>query len=315
MTSVNLPMTKWGGAKIAALLDECRTLGRVVDQKHDEELWRVHRQLSRHAFSRRLAVGEDDEVALGFLGRSWAREALCMTALPRALVEQYGCRVSVVRHRSTYFAMKNNPALAGFRNEELMRMAPHDVGVGHMIQRLQCSVGIPIAHVPRPEVYLTQEEEEWAWKVRSVFPRDIGVALIVTPPGRIDTSLWRNLVRIIRRRFTPVQLVVSQAKCTEEVLPLNERSRHKWRPHQVLDGVMVLENLTARQFLALFAVADALVSSTSGATHAAAAFDVPTLVVTDESELVASPYRYPQHSYLLTPKAKVHDEVLEAQFP
>ncbi|MEE9187651.1 MAG: hypothetical protein V3U10_06375, partial [Bacteroidota bacterium] len=105
---------------------------------------------------------KDGKIVLGFYCRSHIGDVLCTSTLPRKLVEKYGCRVLVVRHRSTHNLFANNPYVSGFRNVGRIPLTECLAGPGHFIQKLERFFCLPTDPYPRPEVYLSHDESKWA---------------------------------------------------------------------------------------------------------------------------------------------------------
>lgn len=242
-----------------------------------------------------LEGARDGEIVLGFLGRSHLGDVVCMSRLVRLLTTAYRCRVLVVRHRSVYTVLENNPFLAGYRNEARIPLSQCARGTGHMIQKLERSFGLEVDPFPRGEIYLSHEELQWAWKMRAVFPRRRPLALVsvssITDNRIAPTadSKWQRWVHALTREFTVVQLALTDIRRLEETVRLHEINKETWRPGPILDDCLVLENLSTREFFAMFAVADLYLGPNSGGAHVAAAFHVPSIIVLSERQYGRSP--------------------------
>lgn len=288
-----------------------------------EAFWRGHQSLlenripltpEQSAFNDSLRGGE---ITLGFLGRSHLGDVLCTTPLLRQLSTELNCRVYSARHRSTYKVFENNPHLAGFRNDDRVTLRPS--GIGHMVQRLQHRFGLRIEPFPRGEVFLSPDELAWAWSIRAMLPRNRPVA-VVSVGSRTDNHyvptkslLWQEWIDILSRRYTVIQAAVTNVQRLEETARLDADAIRAWRPDAVMDNCLVLENLTTRQFFALFSLADLFLGTNTGSLHAAAALSVPCLVALPQRKYPALPtfpnpasssiwthetFLYPQHTYL-----------------
>lgn len=260
----------------------------------------------------------DGTVVLGFYCRSHIGDVLCTSTLPRKLVEKYGCRVFVVRHRSTHNLFANNPYVSGFRNVGRIHLTECLVGPGHFIQKLERFFCLPIDPYPRPEVYLSHDESKWAWEIRQMLPRNKPVVLVCTRSvtdsndGSFTTARWQAWVDLLGQQATVVQLALTAVAAYEKAVFLRDDNRRRFHVESVLDNCFVLQNLTPRQFVAVFSVADGYFGTNSGGSHVAAAFDVPSIVVLNsvtnpERLRFPNPYPaqrnpesflYPQHSFV-----------------
>lgn len=257
-------------------------------------------------------------VSLGFLGLSHLGDVLCSSTLPRKIKETHGVDVFFVRHRSTINFLMHNPFVSGFRNEGRIALKDLARGTGHIIQKLERSFGVPLEPFPRPEIYLSDDEHAFAWKVRATLPRDRPLAVICTNSITDNmaggtANYWRRWAEILGQRYCVVQPALTTIEPLEEVVRLSDVNRSAWRPDEPLDNCYVLENLRCRQFLSLFSVADFYLGPNSGGAHAAAAFDIPSLVILPRRQYPHPPnfpdriqgarwrhesFLYPQHDFL-----------------
>ena len=174
---------------------------------------------------------------------------------------------------------------------------------------------------PRPEVYLSDKEFEWAVGIRSMLPRNQPVALVCSNSvtdncvARTGELAWQEWVNILAKRFTIVHLAVTRLSVIEEAVRLHPRHRDAWRPEQILDNCFVLENLPTRRFFAAFSIGDFFFGPNSAGSHLAAAFDIPSLVVLNSAQYADFPtfpdvihknhwkhesFLYPYQSFLKT---------------
>ena len=210
---------------------------------------------------------------------------LCMSPLIRKLTDTYQCRVSIVRHRSTYRVLEGNPYLSRYFNDNRISIGECVRGPGHMIQKLERHFGLEISCRPKPEVYLSPEESHWAWQIKAMLPQNRPIAIVcmnsVTDNriARTDRLNWQSWVDALDERFTVVQPALTKVETLEEIVRLHESHRSAWRPDHILDNCFVLKNLDTRKFMALFSIADLYLGPNSGGAHLAAAFDVPAFVV------------------------------------
>jgi len=117
-------------------------------------------------------------------------------------------------------------------------------------------------NVSESEPAFDDRERDWAAEQRQGWPA--GRPLCVLSTGALTNRTnaervdWSAVVRMLSRDFTVVQAVVSEPAAT---------------------GAIVLQGLSIRQYMALIASADCFVGATTGGSHVAAAFDVPSVVV------------------------------------
>jgi ADP-heptose:LPS heptosyltransferase len=324
---IALPPLTLDAESVSASLDDLRAEGYgrwVIAAPDAEAYWRAHRQVEREAAEfaglyPHLEDLRDQDVVLGFLGRSHLGDVLCTSPLVRRLATERNCRVYAVRHRAIFKTLESNPHLTGYRNEDRVSLSPHVLGPGHMVQKLTRAFGLSIDPFPKGELYLSDAELKWAWSVRGGWPRNRPVA-IVSAGSRTDNSVvpsstlqWQEWVDVLSRRFTVVQVAVTNIQCLEEVARLSDENRRTWRPDHILDNCYVMENLSVRQFFSLFAVADMFIGTNSGGMHIAAAMNVPALIAlpklkypllpTFPDRVDSGPWRhesflYPQHTFL-----------------
>src|SRR5262249_46714671 len=145
---------------------------------------------------------------------------------------------------------------------------------------------------PKPEIYLTDSERRWAASERAKWPAGRPVCLLsteaVTDQANVSRVDWARLACVLKDRYTLIQPVL-------DVRPL--------------PGVIAYRKLSTRQFMLFFSVVDRFVGGTSGGSHVAAAFDVPTLIVAWRMLLEQLPFPisgagipaaflYPQHWFI-----------------
>jgi len=304
-----------------AVLDDLEGEGFRIRRESVDSYWNSY-QVTLHGQNGlgrpRFDLSGRNQVTLGFLGSSHLGDVLCTTPLARLIRLRFGAQVFVVRHRSTYKAFANNPYLSGHSNEQIIPLSEYAQGPGHIIQKLMDSFGLGIDPFPKPEVFLTSEETKWAWEERSHLPRNKPVAFVSLgsiTEGRLvrrNPVIWQRIVDCLRKRYTVVQLALTKIAPLDETIRVDEAFLRRWQPDPVLENCMVYENLGLRRFLSLFSVADLFVGVNSGGMHAAAAFDVPSLIVLDSSRYGDYPvfpvmtegrwtgeaFLYPQHTFI-----------------
>ena len=224
------------------------------------------------------------EFTLGLLWGSHLGDQLCLTPLPRLLKTAFGTRVYVNDTPVNRAIFKHNPYVEGFRRTPRTFHKLVAKGYGHHIQRLARGFGVAFEGDPKPEVYLTDEERQWALRERTKWRRDRPVCIFslraLSSQGYYQRVDWHAVGGAWMKWCTAVQPVLTTVSAyTREVFPLSRRHREEWRPEHVLAGAVVYENLTLRQYMSLFSVADYFCGVLSGGAHVAAAFGLPSLVI------------------------------------
>lgn len=259
-----------------------------------------------------------DKVILDFLSASHLGDALCATPLARLLSCRYGVTVRVVQHRSTRSVFAHNPYVRGFTARRGPRLVDTMVGAGHLIQRLQRAWGVPVDPLPRPEIYLSPAELSWCRRQRRQWPPERPVCIlstrVLTDKYRYDQDhlAWDQVAAAWSKHCTVVQPVLSSARLyAKDIAWLNDASRAHWGEDRPLPGAVIYEDLTLRQYMSLFAVADYFCGGTSGGAHVAAAFGVPALIVVWREltgrirfpcrgpRLSTETFLYPQHRFVV----------------
>lgn len=313
---------------VSAALDDLDQEGRgewkVTKCDHDG-FWKSHAQLVRESEALAGKYPEveelrDREVVLGFLGRSHVGDVICASSLARLLATERNCRVLSVRHRSTYKVLENNPHISGYCNAGRIALSSYISGPGQISQKLNRSFGFAPDPFIRGDLFLSDDELKWAWAVRNMLPRNRPVAIVIagsrTDNHAVPTAdlQWQRWIDVIGRRFTVVQVAVTKFSCLEETARLTEGDKRAWRPDQILDNCILLENISARQFFAVFAIADMFVGRNTAGMHVAAAMQVPSLIVLSKRRYPRFPtfpenihppswkhesFFYPYHNFLL----------------
>lgn len=260
-----------------------------------------------------------DRIILGYLFASRLGDVICTTPLPRMLTQKYGWRIYVPRHRSTMGIFLNNPYVCGFTTKRGISLHNELEGSGHLIQRLQRGFGLTEQTIPKPEIYLSRPEIEWAMEERQKWPQDRPVCIlstrVITDNSYYDfsninwdaiTSSWSNVCTI-------VQPVLTNQKHYEKYIGnLTRKVQRQWRPEPIFANAIVYKNLSLRQYMSLFAVAHYYCGGTSGGAHIAAAFNMPSLIMIWRSLIVENlwfpchgrkwntlNFLYPQHHFIL----------------
>lgn len=257
---------------------------------------------------------EPREVTLGCCYAWHLGDQLCLTPLPRLLNLVYGTRVYVTDAPVNRVAFAHNPYVAGFREGHGLRVDRVARGSGHLIHRLQGAFGLRVDGVPRPEIYLSEEEHQWAARERARWPEDQPVCIMstraVSDGARYRDVDWAAVGEAWMRFCTVVQPVMTRPPVyRNENVDRSEGRRAGWRAERVVPGAVVYENLGIRQYMALFSVADYFCGATSGGSHVAAAFGLPSLIVVWRALLhewrfprsrlkVKKMFLYPQHDFI-----------------
>ena len=224
-------------------------------------------------------------IVLGFFSISHLGDVICTTTLPRKIFQTHHKMVHVVHHSSTVGAFANNPYVAGFRNEGYMSLSGKMAGPGHIIQKLERGMGVPVDPVPKPELYFSDEELQWAWEQRSQWPRDKPVCILST--GAFTDSAvepysqlaWNLMAGVLGKWFTIVQPLLTSLDHYASETVVNDVLARGWEPDEAVEGAITYLNLPLRRYMVLFAVADAHCGPTAGGPHIAAAVGIPALIV------------------------------------
>ena len=259
------------------------------------------------------AIASPAAIVLGTFGQAHLGDTLCTSPIPRLLHGRCGAGVLVKDHPVLRAVFKGNPYVRGFAAQATVSFDNKLCGSGHVIQRLAQGMELAAHSVPKPELYLDAEELAWAEQERRGWPPERPVCVLsasaVTDAGNLRRLDWEAVVRILSEEFTVVQPVLAETPAP---------------------GTIVYRGLSLRQYMSLIAVADRFVGGTSGGSHVAAAFDVPSLVIAWRSLLdhlrfpvsglgVVAAFLYPQHWFAaaedLTPghfrEARLRDLLLD----
>jgi hypothetical protein len=245
------------------------------------------------------------DIVLGYVFNAHLGDCMMATTLPRKLKEKYGIGVRVVRHHMTIDMFKNNPYVDGHLCKGRIPLGRWNVGKGHLIQRMERYFGLDEDPYPRPEIYLSDEEQAWAASFRSNLPD--GPVVVVCCGAVSNNSLdpfdfrpWQVWADLIGEEATVVQLMVRNNGMRENrgVQPGTE---------EMLEGHISLGNLPRRLFFAVFSVADGYFGTWAAGSHVAAAFGLPSIVhlnghllnepVFPASEGIGA-FLYPQHLFV-----------------
>jgi len=220
------------------------------------------------------------EIALGLFASAHVGDCLVTSTLPRKLKKKYGCKVYVVDNRFVKNTFFNNPYVDGYIQEDAEPLGGTEVGLGHHIQRLERFFLLEQDIYPKPEIYLTKEESNWAEGFRKSLPEDKPIIIMCNGARTNNTDdtynrrPWQLWADIIGEEATVVQLLLIgksayTGKLTWQGLAPQE---------DVLCNHIVLANLPLRLYFAAFSIADGYFGTWASGCHVAAAFDVPSIV-------------------------------------
>lgn len=205
---------------------------------------------------------DDGAVVLSLFAGGHLGDVLCTSPLPRMLYKYQGLRTYATDHPNTRAIFSNNPYVCGFVRGFTVSLDAIQNGDGHISQRLMQGFELPVDPSPKPEIYLTREERRWAKRQRRQWPSDKPVCIVssaaISDSWMCDYVDWNTVAQALSARYTLIQPVLTEAP---------------------IAGAVAYKGLSVRQYISLFSVADRFVGITSGGTHIAAAFGVPTLVI------------------------------------
>jgi len=256
-----------------------------------------------------------EEFTIGRCYNGHLGDTLCLSPLPRLLTTVYGTRVYVSQHPSHRGVFANNPYVSGIRKSRGVRLEARIRGYGHLTQRIQKRFGAVFGGDPRPEIYLSNEERQWARRQRSQWPANRPVCILATRAiaeskwyGNVD---WVAVGRAWMESCTVVQAILTKPSVYRAQVARTQKARQAlWKPESPVPGAITFEDLALRRFLSLFSVADFFCGPASGGAHVAAAFGLPSLVVlwrgllqalrfpTSSRGFATEVFLYPQHRYV-----------------
>lgn len=244
---------------------------------------------------------------LGHLG-----DALCLSALPRRLVQELGLTVRIERSVTNLAVFKNNPYIAGFSRIKTHWKA---AAPGHLIQRHLRAYGLSSELISQPEIYLTDEEKCWAAEIRNSWrshdkPACILSCQAVSDDAQMKSVNWKMIGEHLQNYCTVIQPLVIKSTGGSSKAKRKSANAPTSATAYVINGAIHYHNLSTRQYFALFSVADLFCGGTSGGSHLAAAFDLPSLIITwrdlmkgftfpDQVPTIEkTTFLYPQHHFL-----------------
>lgn len=245
---------------------------------------------------------------LGLFVAAHLGDTLCTSTLPRQVHEEYGKKVVVTDHECTRTIFANNMHVQEFISLGFMR--PKLKCVGHLIQRLQLYFDVCISKLPKPDLFISEQERSWVESEKERWPRGLPTCLL-SPQSFTDRRHfadvdWDSIRESLLKRSTVVQPILT----THDVY--REQLKNRISSHTIdnPDGLVLYQDLSLRQYIALFSVVDAFCGVTSGGAHVAAAFDVPAMILVwdDLANQIQFPstkpgfhtcnFLYPQHNFL-----------------
>ena len=255
------------------------------------------------------------DITLGRCYSGHLGDTLCLTPLPRLLRTACNIRVFISNEPCHVGVFENNPYVAGFSNSRGINLQNRIGGHGHLLERLQRRFGLQFTGEHRPEVYLTNDEKQWAITQRDRWPKDRPVCIlstqVVAEAARYQGVDWNLIGKAWMKSCTVVQPVITcSAEYQKHIAPLTQTHQQRWKPKEDVSGAIIYNNLSLRQYMSLFSVADYFCGGSSGGSHLAAAFNIPSLIVIWQSVLkkmrfpVASIgfapeiFLYPQHCFV-----------------
>ena len=255
------------------------------------------------------------EITLGRCYAAHLGDTLCLSPLPRLLSVAYGDRVYLSDEPIHRAVFANNPYVAGFRKAKGIRLHRRIRGSGHLLQRFQKRFGVMADGDPRPEVYLSEAERQWAIAEWRKWPANRPACILstrmITESRRYRDIDWRATGAAWLESCTLIQPVMTSPSVYENGIAQPCRGqRENWQPEDVVPGAIVYRDLTLRQYISLFHVADHFCGGSSGGCHVAAAFGLPSLIILwrEVFQTLRFPqvsvgfshdmFLYPQHAFL-----------------
>lgn len=205
-------------------------------------------------------------------------DAVVLSRLPRLLKAKYpGLSVQVYPRGFNRAVFSRNPWVSS------LRYFPGQVygddanwGSGHLIELKEQFFHLEQEGLPRGELYLSPREKEWGQSLIQEWQGERRRPVCVIHPWGgtqshvIDAGFWESLVARWQGRVSFVQVGIEGQ-----------------RRIQGCAGYLLLPRAPryARRLFALLAAAQGFVGVDSGPMHVASAFDLPSLILTNVSEL------------------------------
>jgi hypothetical protein len=240
---------------------------------------------AHHKIVKELDSGKRDSVTIGLVGMAHLGDTLCSSTLPRKIKERFGyhIKVFVVDHKSTKRVFENNPYVDGFSKTNPIHLGlnklPRVAYQFHHLQRVETFLDCYTDEMPKPEIYLSEDEKEWAQSIKAKHNKPIIVLSVrhVTGGTTSPYESWpfEKWIDQLHDEYTVIQPVISKEKYLQQA-NIHPRDAN-WKPERIYTD-HVLEDLETRQYLALFSIAVGHTGVLSGGAFAAQAFDVPVLL-------------------------------------
>lgn len=279
-----------------AILDELRQSGLAIDKKGLEGAQvRLTKALEGYPTQPNLdKAWRGEDIVLGSFSISHLGDTVVTSTLPRRCKEMGAGRVFVMPGKTAERVFANNPYVDGFRREgaiKLLRMK----GTGHNLNRVEAFFGLSTDIEPRGELYLDQAERDWALRKRLKWDSNKPVIILspdtITRRASCQFKAWpmQHFVDVLSQHATVVYPPITKRQYLNDAKMLN-RDRSRWEDAPPLTGCAELHNLTMRQYIALFSVADGYFGSHAGGSHLAAAFNLQSVVFVPGMEKFEFPY-------------------------
>jgi ADP-heptose:LPS heptosyltransferase len=249
-------------------------------------------------------------VVLGKFLANFLGDVICTSMLPRQLTQHFGSDVWVAAGLTHRAVFDNNPYVRGIAEEGGIDLTGKLNGFGHTIQRLQQGFGLSIDAVPRPELYLSEQEKTWAQEQRAQWPQGKPVCLLCTQvrsEGRqMRSTKWSKVCALLARDCTVIQPVLVRGRRRYEGQFTIGASPAVRQEVPIASGAVVYENLPKRLYLTLFSVADVFCGGPSSGSHAAAAFDLPSMIVLYQK--LKDKGQFPNPGHWIAPEAFLYPQ-------
>lgn len=257
-----------------------------------------------------------DHFHVGLLYGARLGDTIITSGIPERLNREQGLEVTVVHYPTTLQVFAHNPHVTGYLTGGRIDYGTPD-GIGHLIQRVERFLGLEPEPWPRGRLHFNQQELLRASALREhvvVEQRSQRLALVSTAATtHLGEYAWVPWVRVVATLRSAGYAVVHTALCSGRRLSDLMRIPPDLPADPVIDGAFRVEDLPCRDFLALLATADLAVVTASGSSHAAAASDVPAVVLWPQARgfsqfrppVSGYPGRlawlYPQHAHIAPP--------------
>jgi ADP-heptose:LPS heptosyltransferase len=202
-------------------------------------------------------------------------DALILSTLPRKLKKRYPhLKVLTYPRGFNPAVFWNNPYVDGITfTPGALYGDDCNVGSGQLIQLKESFFGVSDGEIPRPEIYLTDQEITWGesfLKENTRPDRHHLPVLFIHPfgstfPKILSPEVWENVVAQWKTHFRIIQIGV------EGQIPILGCDFHFLAPRK---------RAASRKLFALLRKANQFIGIDSGPMHIARAFSIPSLIVT-----------------------------------